>query len=53
MFRKEDLLKGFDPKYFLWYQDDDFLNQQLFHNRGMPPFRFPAPGKVPLIVPKC
>ena len=50
MFRKEDLLKGFDPKYFLWYQDDDFLNQQLFHNRGMPPFRFPAPGKVPLIV---
>ena len=50
MFRKEDLLKGFDPRYFLWYQDDDFLNQQLFHNRGMPPFRFPAPGKVPLIV---
>ena len=50
MFRKKDLLNGFDPKYFLWYQDDDFLNQQLFHNRGIPPFRFPAPGKVPLIV---
>ena len=50
MFRKKDLLNGFDPKYFLWYQDDDFLNQQLFHNRGITPFRFPAPGKVPLIV---
>tara|TARA_B100000242_G_scaffold212289_1_gene154471 strand:- start:161 stop:1732 length:1572 start_codon:yes stop_codon:yes gene_type:complete len=50
MFRKKDSLNGFDPKYFLWYQDDDFLNQQLFHNRGIPPFRFPAPGKVPLIV---
>ena len=50
MFRKKDSLKGFDPKYFLWYQDDDFLNQQLFHNRGVPPFRFPAPGKVPIVV---
>ena len=50
MFRKKDALDGFDPKYFLWYQDDDFLNQQLYHNRGIPPFRFPAPGKVPLIV---
>ncbi len=50
MFRKEDSLDGFDPNYFLWYQDDDFLNQQLYHNRGIPPFRFPAPGKVPLIV---
>ena len=50
MFRKKDSLKGFDPKYFLWYQDDDFLNQQLFQNRGVPPFRFPAPGKVPVIV---
>ena len=50
MFRKEDSLKGFDPKYFLWYQDDDFLNQQLFQNRGIPPFRFPAPGKVPIVV---
>ena len=50
MFRKKDSLKGFDPKYFLWYQDDDFLNQQLFQNRGTPPFRFPAPGKVPIVV---
>ena len=50
MFRKKDMLNGFDPKYFLWYQDDDFLNQQLYHNRGIPPFRFPAPGKVPLII---
>ena len=50
MFRKQDSLKGFDPKYFLWYQDDDFLNQQLFQNRGVPPFRFPAPGKVPVVV---
>ena len=50
MFRKKDSLKGFDPKYFLWYQDDDFLNQQLFQNRGIPPFRFPAPGKVPIVI---
>lgn len=50
MFRRKDSLKGFDPKYFLWYQDDDFLNQQLFQNRGTPPFRFPAPGKVPIVV---
>ena len=50
MFRKKDSLNGFDPKYFLWYQDDDFLNKQLFHNRGIPPFRFPAPGKVPLVI---
>tara|TARA_B100000427_G_scaffold328603_1_gene342134 strand:- start:459 stop:2198 length:1740 start_codon:yes stop_codon:yes gene_type:complete len=50
MFRKKDSLNGFDPKYFLWYQDDDFLNQQLFQNRGIPPFRFPAPGKVPIVV---
>ena len=50
MFRRKDSLKGFDPKYFLWYQDDDFLNQQLFQNRGIPPFRFPAPGKVPIVI---
>jgi len=50
MFRRIDLKQNFDPKYFLWYQDDDFLNQQLFHIRGIPPFRFPAPGKVPLLI---
>ena len=50
IFRKIDFRGKFDSKYFLWYQDDDFLNQQLFHSRGLPPFRFNAPGKVPLII---
>ena len=50
IFRKIDFKGKFDSKYFLWYQDDDFLNQQLFHSRGLPPFRFNAPGKVPLII---
>ena len=50
MFRKIDMLNRFDPKYFLWYQDDDFLNQQLYHNKGITPFVFQLQVKVPLIV---
>lgn len=50
MFRKTELPEGFDPRFFLWYQEKDFLYQQIFHNRGCPPFRFPALGKVPIIV---
>ena len=39
----------FTPKIIYGIKDDT-LNKQLFHNRGIPPFRFPAPGKVPLVI---
>lgn len=50
-FRKEDFPEGFDPRLVIWYQDHDFLYTLLFKRRGLPPFRWPVPGKVPVIVP--
>jgi glycosyltransferase involved in cell wall biosynthesis len=51
IFRKADFPENFDRRFRLWYQDKDFLYTLLFRRRGIPPFRWPVPGKVPVVVP--
>ncbi|MBN1121748.1 MAG: glycosyltransferase [Anaerolineae bacterium] len=51
VFRKADYPENFDRRFKLWYQDKDFLYTLLFNRRGIPPFRWTVPGKVPVVVP--
>jgi glycosyltransferase involved in cell wall biosynthesis len=50
VFRQADFPESFDRRFRLWYQDKDFLYTLLFRRRGNTPFRWPAPGKVPVIA---